>query len=252
MLENKTAIITGAADPVGIGFAVARLFVEHGARVAIIDLDQRKVDHATKLLQAVAQRPDAALGFSGSICDKERCKEIVAAVTRAWGPIDALVNNAGVVQARKLIDITEQDFDSVIGVNLRGTLLMSQAAIAAMRDGGSVVTIASIAAQRGGGLLGGPHYAASKGGVVSLTKSIAREFGARGIRANSITPGIIMTNMNADAYSADAKEQLLTTIPLNRFGTPRDVAGAALFLASDHSCFITGAVIDVNGGMLIH
>lgn len=252
MLSQKTAIITGAADPVGIGFAIARMFLRHGAQIAIVDLDEAKVDEATTLLQAECDRPESVQGFAGDIRDRARCEAIVGTVNARWGAIDVLVNNAGVIQARGLMDISDEDYETVVGVNLRGTLIMSQVALPKVRDGGSLVTVASIAAQRGGGLLGGPHYAASKGGMVTLTKSIAREFGGRGIRANSITPGIILTNMNADAYDEASRKQLLETIPLNRFGTPDDVAGAALFLASDLSAFVTGAVIDVNGGMLIH
>jgi NAD(P)-dependent dehydrogenase (short-subunit alcohol dehydrogenase family) len=131
---------------------------------------------------------------------------------------------------------------------------MSQAVVPAMVEagGGSIVCIASVAAQRGGGLMGGPHYAASKGGVLGLVKAMARELGPRGIRVNAVNPGVIMTGMNRGAFSAEQQQTMLANIPLGRFGSPADVAGACLFLASSLSGYLTGSETDVNGGMHIH
>jgi NAD(P)-dependent dehydrogenase (short-subunit alcohol dehydrogenase family) len=135
---------------------------------------------------------------------------------------------------------------------LTGVLNCTQTFLPLMEAGASIICIASIAAQRGGGLLGGPHYAASKGGVLALTKSMARELGPRGIRANAVNPGVIITRMNRDAFDEATQKTMLRTIPLGRFGRPEDVARVCVFLASDLSAYLSGAAIDVNGGMHMH
>jgi NAD(P)-dependent dehydrogenase (short-subunit alcohol dehydrogenase family) len=257
MLQQKVAIVTGAADPAGIGFAIARTFAQHGARVAILDLS---TDACVAAAHSISQSLDGhspkshppVLGFGCDIRDVAACRETVARIRSSFGDIDILVNNAGITQPRKLTEITVADYEKVVGTNLFGTLNVSQCVVPHMNDGGSVICVASIAAQRGGGFLGGPHYAASKGGMVSLAKSMARELGPRSIRVNSIAPGIILTNMNATAYDEDSKKEILRTIPLARFGRPDDVAGACLFLASDFSAYMTGATLDINGGNHIH
>jgi NAD(P)-dependent dehydrogenase (short-subunit alcohol dehydrogenase family) len=178
--------------------------------------------------------------------------EVVACAKERFGRLDVVVSNAGIAQARKILDITDQDWQTTLDVNLRGTLNLSQAAIPHMQDGGAIICIASIAAQRGGGLLGGPHYAASKGGVLALAKSMARELGPRSIRVNCINPGIIITPMNVNAFDEATQQRFIETIPLQRFGTPQDVANVCLFLASPLAGYITGTAVDINGGMHIH
>jgi NAD(P)-dependent dehydrogenase (short-subunit alcohol dehydrogenase family) len=177
---------------------------------------------------------------------------VVACAKERFGRLDVVVSNAGIAQARKILDITDQDWQTTLDVNLRGTLNLSQAAIPHMQDGGAIICIASIAAQRGGGLLGGPHYAASKGGVLALAKSMARELGPRSIRVNCINPGIIITPMNVNAFDEATQQRFIETIPLQRFGTPQDVANVCLFLASPLAGYITGTAVDINGGMHIH
>ena len=165
-----------------------------------------------------------------------------------------LVNNAGITQPVKTLEIDDAGYDRILDVNLRGTLYMSQAAIPSMRSqkAGSIVCMSSVSAQRGGGIFGGPHYSAAKAGVLGLAKAMAREFGPDNIRVNSVTPGLIQTDITAGKLADEMRVKILEGIPMNRLGDAEDVARACLFLASDLASYTTGAVIDVNGGMLIH
>lgn len=246
LLQGRVAIVTGAGSPDGIGFATAGLFVEAGAEVVLADLDG---DAANELARRLGS---SAWATALDVRDEAACARCVEATIGRFGHLDILVTSAGIVQTRKLSQVTRVDLDSVLDVNLRGTLHMAQAAAPRLVAGGSIVCIASIAAQRGGGLMGGPHYAASKGAVLSLVKAMARELGPKGIRVNAINPGVIMTGLNRDVFSEAQKDAMRDAIPLGRFGTPRDVAGACLFLASDLSAYMTGTEADVNGGFHIH
>jgi len=248
LLKDKVAVITGGAGPNGLGFATARLMAEHGARVAVLDLAGAAPD------AAAAKLGKGHLGVVADVTDKASCDAAIAAVLEAFGRIDVLVNNAGITQPRKTVDITGADYDAVLDVSLRGTLLMSQAVIPQMQRqrSGSIVCISSVSAQRGGGILGGPHYSAAKAGVLGLARAMARELGPDGIRVNCITPGLISTDINKDKLSPQRKAEIAESIPLARLGVPDDVAGACLFLASDLSGYCTGITLDVNGGMLIH
>lgn len=246
LIQNKVAIITGAGNQEGIGYAVARLFVEHGARVALVDIDEKGVK------ESAASIGTNALALAGDVRKMTSCQEMVRQVSEKWGKLNVLVNGAGVVQSRKLLEIDDQDYDFVMDVNTRGTLHMCQAAIPAMQSGDSIICIASVSGQRGAGLMGGPHYACSKGAVLALMKSMAREFGQAGIRINAVNPGVIMTRMNVNAYDEPTKRSLIDGIPLGRLGKPSDVAGACLYLGSDLSNYMTGACLDINGGMHIH
>lgn len=248
LLADKVCVITGGASPRGIGFATARLFAEHGARVAILDLD------AGQARGAAAQLGAGLLGLSCDVTDKQACQSAVDAVIARWDRIDVLINNAGITQPLKIMDIAPENYDAVLDVNLRGTLFMSQAAIPQMRKqrAGSIVCMSSVSAQRGGGIFGGPHYSAAKGGVLGLGKAMARELGPDNVRVNSIAPGLIQTDITAGKLTDTLKAEIAAGIPLGRLGDARDVANVCLFLASDLSSYITGATIDVNGGMLIH
>jgi NAD(P)-dependent dehydrogenase (short-subunit alcohol dehydrogenase family) len=188
------------------------------------------------------------------VTDKNSCIAAIEQVVGEFGQIDVLVNNAGITQPLKLMDIAPENYDAVLDVSLRGTLYMSQAVIPQMRRqrSGSIVCMSSVSAQRGGGIFGGPHYSAAKGGVLGLGKAMARELGPDGIRVNSVAPGLIQTDITGGKLTDDLKVEILKGIPLNRLGDADDVARACLFLASDLSSYITGATIDVNGGMLIH
>lgn len=247
-LLGKRALVTGAARGIGAGIALA--LADKGADVAITY--ERSADRAAELVKAIEAKGRRALAIQADSADPEAVKRSVAETVAGLGGLDILVNNAGIAQARKLLDISDDDWDATLDINLRGMLNMAQAAIPRMEDGGAIICLASIAAQRGGGLLGGPHYAASKGGVLALAKSMARELGPRNIRVNCVNPGIIITQMNATAFDEATQRRFLEGIPLGRFGAPKDVANVCLFLASPLSGYITGSAIDINGGMHIH
>lgn len=243
LLQGRTAIVTGAGNRDGIGFAVGRLFVAEGARVILADRDASGVQAAAEALGS------AALASVTDVTSAEACARLCDMARDRFGGLDILVNSAGRVQARRTVDITREDYDAVMDVNLRGTLQMCQSALTLMRRDAAIVCIASIAAQRGGGLMGGPHYAASKAGVLGLVRAMARDVSPDGIRVNAINPGVILSSMTRGFYDEELTEKVISQILLRRFGETEDVARACLFLASDLSSYITGSAIDVNGGM---
>jgi len=248
LLKDKVAVITGAASARGIGKAVARLFAAHGGRVAILDLDEAA---------AVAAANDIGAGHIGLACNvtvKTDCERAAKEILQRLGQVDILVNNAGITQPLKIMDIQPENYEAVTDVSLRGTLYMSQALIPHMRGrrSGSIVCLSSVSAQRGGGIFGGPHYSAAKAGVLGLARAMARELGPDNIRVNSLTPGLIQTDITAGKLTDEMKVEILKGIPLNRLGVADDVANSCLFLASDLSSYLTGVTLDVNGGMLIH
>ncbi|WP_411756015.1 SDR family NAD(P)-dependent oxidoreductase [Sinorhizobium meliloti] len=176
------------------------------------------------------------------------------ALVSQWGRIDILVNNAGITQPLKIMEIAPENYDAVLDVNLRGTLYCSQAVIPHMRSRkqGKIVNLSSVSAQRGGGIFGGPHYSAAKAGVLGLTKAMARELAPDNVRVNAICPGFIATDITGGLLTPEKLEEIKAGIPMGRPGTADDVAGCALFLASDLSAYVTGSEVDVNGGSLIH
>ena len=248
LLADRVALVTGGAGLNGLGFATAKMLAAQGARVVITDLE------GARPADAAAQLGAQHLGLVVDVTRKADVDAAVARIVEQFGRIDVLVNNAGITQPRKTVDITESDYDAVLDVSLRGTLLCSQAVIPVMQKqrSGAIVCISSVSAQRGGGILGGPHYSAAKAGVLGLARAMARELGPDNVRVNCITPGLITTDINKDKLSAERKAAIAQDIPLARLGVPDDVAGAVLFLASDLSGYCTGITLDVNGGMLIH
>ena len=248
LLQNKTAVISGAASPRGIGFATARLFAQHGARIAILDLDEAGAQRAAR------EFGTGHIGIACNVVERDSCQSAARQVIEAFGGVDILLNNAGVTQPVKTMDITEADWRRIVDVNLSGVLYLSQAFIPHMRarKQGSIACMSSVSAQRGGGIFGGPHYSAAKAGVLGLAKAMARELGPDNIRVNCVTPGLIQTDITGDKLTPAMRTDILQGIPLNRLGNAEDVANIYLFLASDLSAYVTGAVIDVNGGMLIH
>lgn len=241
LLEGKVCLITGTAAQHSIGAATARLFAAHGARLVLAD---------------ISAAPEARSDLLTLACDVTRpedCSAAVATGVKTFGRIDAVVHCAGIVEASGLLDIGADDFDRMIAVNLKGSFNLCQAVLPQMvkQGSGAIALLASLAAQRGGGLVGGAHYAAAKGGVLSLARTIAREFGPNGVRANAICPGMTRTGM-IDGVADEDINRIAAEIPLRRLGTPEDVAGACLFLASDLSAFVNGVTLDVNGGFHIH
>ena len=257
MLRDKVCLIVGAASLRGIGYATAELFARHGAKLAVVDV---AMDESTTA--SIAASITAANGRRADPRWTEvRYPELrrvqpggVARPSSGSAALDCLVNCAGIVRAQSMLSIAEADYDRILGVNLKGTFNICQAALSvfAERRSGTIVNLASVAAQRGGGLVGGAHYAASKGGVISLTRTIAREFGPLGIRANVVCPSMVETAMLDGNLTSEKFAEIVSGIPLQRAGKPSDIAGACLFLASDLSAYVTGATIDVNGGSHIH
>lgn len=245
LLDGRLAIVTGGASPRGIGFGMTRSFAEAGARVAILDLKAEVARDAAGALPGAGH-----LGLACDVRDAGACRAAAAAVADAAGAVDVLVHNARVSQPRKLMEIDPQGYDLVLDVSLRGALNMCQAVVPAMRErgSGSIICIGSVSGERGGGILGGPHYSAAKSGV----RGLARELGPAGIRVNAIAPGLIETDLIKGRLSDTDRARITEGVPLGRIGAPADVGGAALFLASDLSAYVTGVTLDVNGGLHIH
>ncbi len=255
LLENKVCVIVGAASLRSIGYATAELFAAHGAKLVLLDLvmtDQIAHELATSIAAQIGYTPEL-LCVSCDIRSAADCDNAIERAVSTFGRIDCLVNCAGIVKSEGMLSITDEDYATIMDVNLKGTFTICKSALKRFveQKSGVIVNLASLAAQRGGGLVGGAHYAASKGGVISLTRSIAREFAPLGIRANVICPAMIETSM-LDGLSEAQLTAVISTIPLKRVGKAVELAGACLFLASDLSGFTTGATIDVNGGIHIH
>jgi NAD(P)-dependent dehydrogenase (short-subunit alcohol dehydrogenase family) len=248
LLKNKVAVITGGAGLNGLGYATAKKMAVEGAKVVILDLERARPLEAAKAIG------DKHLGLVCDVTYKKSCDDVTQEILKQYGQIDILVNNAGITQPVKTLEITGQDYDRILDVSLRGTLYMSQAVLPTMQaqGEGSIICISSVSAQRGGGILGGPHYSAAKAGVLGLAKAMAREFGGQGIRVNCITPGLIGTDIIKGKLTEEKKAEIAETIPLARLGRAEDIAGACVFLASDLAAYCTGITLDVNGGMLIH
>ena len=247
-LKDQVAIVTGAASLRGIGWATARRFADEGARVAILGLDLVAAEEAARALGA------SHLGLACDVRDEAACRSAVQRVLDTFGRIDILVNNAGVSQSHRLMDSSQADYDLVMDTSVRGTYNMSRAVVPHMRSRrqGAIVCIGSVAAQRGGGILGGPHYSAAKGALQTLAKAMARELAPDGIRANAIAPGMVDTDLLVGKIDEAGKRRVAESIPLGRLATAADIANACLFLASDQSAYITGLVLDVSGGLHIH
>lgn len=249
LLAGRTAVISGAASQRGIGRATAELFAQHGARIAVLDLDEAHSQQAAASLTGTGH-----IGVACDVTNEASCKSAAAQAVATFGRVDILINNAGITQPLKTLEISVENWQKVLDVNLTGVLLLSQALIPHMVEhgGGSIACMSSVSAQRGGGIFGGPHYSAAKAGVLGLAKAMAREFGHAGIRVNAVTPGLIQTDITGGKLTDAMRTDILKGIPLNRLGDALDVARIYLFLASDLSSYVTGATLDVNGGMLIH
>jgi NAD(P)-dependent dehydrogenase (short-subunit alcohol dehydrogenase family) len=237
----KTVMVTGAAN--GIGFGIAKIFANNGYNVVISDVD---IESAEKGATEIMAEGSEILSIKCDVSNKEEVEDLFAKTIARYGEIDVLVNNAGIYPTKKFEDITSADFDTVMNVNLRGTILCSQAAIKTMKPGARIINIASIAAFVGFDNLA--HYCASKGAIVAMTRVMALELASKKITVNAIAPGIIATPGTKAELTDQAKAGLLAAIPLERLGTPDDIAGAALFLASDHASYITGQTIIIDGG----
>lgn len=243
LLEGRTAVVTGGAA--GIGWEIAREFALHGADVVIGDLDSEGARARARDLASLGVR---AAGAECDVTDEAAVTALTAAATGLTGRLDVFVNNAGITRDAVMRKMTVEDFRAVTDVHLTGTWLGTRAAVAAMRgvgNGGSVVNMSSISGKVGNP--GQTNYSAAKAGIVGLTKAAAKEAARYGIRVNAVQPGLIRTAMT-DAMDQDALRAGLEQVPLGRIGEPREVAGVAVFLASDLSGYVTGTVTEVTGG----
>lgn len=240
-LTGRTAFVTGSTR--GIGRSIAEALHAAGAKVAVVGRSQETADAVAR---ATGER---ARGFACDVADSESLRRAIAGCESSLGPIDILINNAGVTRDNLLIRLTEQDWDDVLTANLKAAFVSTQAVIRGMmkRRYGRIINVTSIVGIIGN--KGQANYAASKAGLIGFTKSVAKEYAARGVLVNCVAPGFIDTDMTA-ALPEAARAALLESIPLGRLGAPADVAGAILFLASDLAAYVTGQTLVVDGGMI--
>lgn len=244
-LDGKVAVVTGAAR--GIGQAIAQRLAAEGADVALCDLQADWLEQSAALVEAAGRK---ALKLAVDVSDGAAVNACIGEVVKVFGRVDILINNAGITKDTLLVRMSDEDWDAVMDVNLKGAFLFSRAVARPMmkQRSGAIVNIASIS-----GIIGTPgqaNYAASKAGLIALTKSSANELAARGVRANAIAPGFISSKMT-DALSDEVREQYLSRIPLGRFGSVEDIANATIFLVSEGSAYMTGQTLHINGGMVM-
>lgn len=244
--EVRTALVTGAGQ--GIGRAIALALASKGIAVAVNDLDEK---HAKAVCDEIIAGGGQALPLVGDVSSPETVASMAQDLFSQWSHLTVLVNNAGVVRTGTVLEVTPEEWDFVMAVNLRSMFLTARAVLPQMQAAcyGKIVNMASVAGFVGGGLLGNSCYAASKAGVIAFTKGLAREGGAFGIRANAITPALTDTDMTS-VIADDKRASLINQIPLGRAGKPGDIANAVVFLASEESDFITGETLVVDGGFM--
>jgi 3-oxoacyl-[acyl-carrier protein] reductase len=245
MFKGKTAIVTGAAR--GIGQAISLDLAAKGADLVICDIKTEWLSETTAALQQIGCK---VICKELDVTNMEAAQSVFNEVAEETGRIDILINNAGITRDTLLMRMSEEDWDAVLTVNLKGTFICTKAVTRTMmkQRSGAIVNIASIIGIMGNA--GQTNYAASKGGVIAFTKSVAKELASRNIRVNAVAPGFISSKMT-DALSEEIRGKMLDVIPLNRFGNPQDVANAVTFLASDQASYITGEVINISGGMVM-
>ena len=245
LLEGKTALITGASR--GIGKAIARKFALEGADIAITNIiDDADFQETIKELETLGVKVKGYVSNAADFADSQR---VIDEVVKDFGRIDALVNNAGITRDTLLMRMTEEQWDTVIAVNLKSVFNLTKAVLNTMlkQKSGSIINMSSVVGVSGNA--GQSNYAASKAGILGFTMSVAKEVGSRNIRCNAIAPGFIITEMT-EKLPEEVKKEWINKIPLRRGGTPEDVADTALFLASDLSSYVSGQTINVCGGML--
>ncbi|MBZ9615597.1 3-oxoacyl-[acyl-carrier-protein] reductase [Clostridium estertheticum] len=244
MLKGKTAVVTGASR--GIGRAIALKLAKHGANVVVNY--RNSVDAVQEVVKEIEDLGVKVLAIQADISSYDDVENMIKKSVEEFGSIDILVNNAGITKDGLLMRMKEADFDSVIDINLKGAFNCTRhvAAIMLKQRSGRIINISSVSGITGNA--GQVNYSAAKAGIIGMTKSVAREFGGRGVTCNAVAPGYIQTDMTED-LSAKVKDTIMGTIPLKRLGRPEDVANLVAFLATDEAAYITGQVINVDGGM---
>jgi 3-oxoacyl-[acyl-carrier protein] reductase len=244
-LKDKVALVTGGAR--GIGRAIAMVFAKEGADIVVADVNLEVAQKTASEIEGLGRR---ALALEMDVTDYQKVEEGVNKILDKFGKVDILVNNAGITKDNLLLRMSQAEWDAVINVNLKGTFNCIKAVSRPMvkQRSGKIISIASIIGLMGN--WGQANYAASKAGVIALTKTVAKELASRNINANSVAPGFIQTDMTAK-LSEDVKAKMMAAIPMARLGTPEDVANLCLFLASEESSYITGQTITVDGGMVM-
>lgn len=242
----RTALVTGASR--GIGRATALALAQAGFDVATNARDAAGTEATAAAVRELGRR---SLAVPGDVSVPEDVRSLAGRVVDAWGGVDILINNAGITHSGSLAETTDEAWERLMDVNLRSMFLICRELVPHMieRHWGRIINVASMTARLGRGFVGSASYGASKGGVVSFTRGLAKEFGPHGITVNAVAPGVIVTDMNRE-YLAEHGEQVLQSIPLGRFGEPDDVADLIVFLASPGASYITGVIIDVNGGLV--
>ncbi|MGI6669320.1 MAG: 3-oxoacyl-[acyl-carrier-protein] reductase [Acetivibrionales bacterium] len=246
LMGGKTAIVTGSAR--GLGKAVAMKLASLGANIVLNDINSSEaIDDTAKEFKEAGFNIIVA---KGDVRNSEDVKSMVSAAVKAFGSVDILVNNAGITRDKPMALMSEEDWDMVLDINLKGAFLCTKFAVKQMirQKYGRIVNIASVAGRYGN--QGQANYSSSKAGLIGLTKTTAKEFASRGITCNAVAPGIIKSHMT-DILPEEVRNSYLQNIPLGRFGTPEDVANAVAFLASDDASYITGQVIDIDGGLVM-
>ncbi len=247
---GKVVLVTGAGSERGIGRAVALAFANEGASVVITDVVAAGVERVARELSEHAK----AIGEVADVRSKAEMERVVARAGEQFGGLDVLINNAGLTRPTKFLDISEEEYDLVVDVNLKGMFMATQAAVPAMlkRGKGAIVSLSSVSGQRGGGVFGTSAYSAAKAGIAGLTRALARELSPQGIRVNCVAPSLIDTDIFGGQVTEERKKELGESTLVGRVGNVADVVNGILFLADDASEYLTGVTLDINGGSHLH
>ncbi len=247
---GKVVLVTGAGSERGIGRAVALAFANEGASVVITDVVAAGVERVARELSEHAN----AIGEVADVRSKAEMERVVARAVEQFGGLDVLINNAGLTRPTKFLDISEEEYDLVVDVNLKGMFMATQAAVPAMlkRGKGAIVSLSSVSGQRGGGVFGTSAYSAAKAGIAGLTRALARELSPQGIRVNCVAPSLIDTDIFGGQVTEERKKELGESTLVGRVGNVADVVNGILFLADDASEYLTGVTLDINGGSHLH